>query len=119
VFISGCVGSSNDNAIGRDGYDGSPMLGPNIARAAIGVGANLLIGVGAVVGAVVTKDVPDGALVTGARRRSDDGCRPSVEGIPIVRTVCITNMYLGPISESVIILVKRWDCGHNGRVIQC
>ncbi|MGX1238444.1 UDP-3-O-[3-hydroxymyristoyl] glucosamine N-acyltransferase [Bradyrhizobium japonicum] len=72
VFISGCVGTSNDNAIGRNGYDGSPMLGPNIARgAAIGVGANLLpnvrIGVGAVVGAgaVVTKDVPDGAVVMG------------------------------------------------------
>jgi acetyltransferase-like isoleucine patch superfamily enzyme len=48
------------------------MLGPHIARgAAIGLGANLLpgvrIGVGAVVGAgaVVTKDVPDGALVMG------------------------------------------------------
>jgi acetyltransferase-like isoleucine patch superfamily enzyme len=72
VFISGCVGTSNDNAIGRNGYDGSPMLGPTIARgAAIGLGANLLpgvrIGVGAVVGAgaVVTKDVPDGALVMG------------------------------------------------------
>nr|WP_276575376.1 N-acetyltransferase [Bradyrhizobium sp. Oc8] len=72
VFISGCVGTSNDNAIGRNGYDGSPMLGPHIARgAAIGLGANLLpgvrIGVGAVVGAgaVVTKDVPDGSLVMG------------------------------------------------------
>jgi len=79
VFISGCVGASNDNAIGRNGYDGSPMFEPNIARgAAIGVGANLLpgvrIGVGAVVGAgaVVTKDVRDGALVMGVpgiRRR--------------------------------------------------
>ena len=80
VFVSGCVGTSNDNAIGRNGYDGSPMLGPHIARgAAIGVGANLLpgvrIGVGAIVGAgsVVTKDVPDGALVmgvpAGVRRR--------------------------------------------------
>ena len=80
VLIAGCVGTANDNAFGREGYDGLSMLGPNIARCArIGVGANLLpglrIGVGAVVsaGAVVTKDVPDGALVmgvpTGIRRR--------------------------------------------------
>lgn len=84
VFISGCVGTSNDNAIGRNGYDGSPMLGPTIARgAAIGVGANLLpgvrVGIGAMVGAgaVVTKDVPDGVLVTGVpaeiRRKLNGG----------------------------------------------
>ena len=82
VFISGCVGTSNDNVFSREGYKGLSMLGPNIARRArIGVGANLLpgvrIGVGAVViaGAVVTKDVPDGALAMGVRRRSDDGSK--------------------------------------------
>jgi acetyltransferase-like isoleucine patch superfamily enzyme len=60
------------------------MLGPTIARgAAIGVGANLLpgvrVGIGAMVGAgaVVTKDVPDGVLVTGVpaeiRRKLNGG----------------------------------------------
>jgi hypothetical protein len=67
VLISGCVGTSKDNAIGRNGYDGSPMLGPNSARARIGGGA--VVGANA----LVTKDVPDGALVmgvlTGIRRR--------------------------------------------------
>jgi acetyltransferase-like isoleucine patch superfamily enzyme len=72
VFISGGVGTSNDNGIGRNGYDEARVLGPHIARgAAIGVGANLLpgvrIGCKAIVGAgaVVTKDVPDGAVVMG------------------------------------------------------
>lgn len=72
VFISGGVGTSNDNAIGRNGYGSSEMLGPHIARgAAIGVGANLLpgvrIGEDAIVGAgaVVTKSVPGGARVMG------------------------------------------------------
>jgi acetyltransferase-like isoleucine patch superfamily enzyme len=72
VFISGCVGTSNDNAIGRNGCDASHMLGPHVGRgAAIGVGANLLpgvhIGEDAIVGAgaVVTKDVPAGMVVMG------------------------------------------------------
>jgi acetyltransferase-like isoleucine patch superfamily enzyme len=72
VFISGGVGTSNDNAIGRNGYDEQRSQGPYIAHgAAIGVGANLLpatrIGAHAIVGAgaVVTRDVPPGAVVMG------------------------------------------------------
>jgi acetyltransferase-like isoleucine patch superfamily enzyme len=76
VFISGGVGTSNDNGIGRNGYNESCAIGPRIAHgAAIGVGANLLpgvrIGAGAIVGAgaVVTKDVPDCAVVMGVPAR--------------------------------------------------
>lgn len=72
VFISGGVGTSNDNAIGRAGYEEDTIVGPHICRgAAIGVGANLLpgvrIGFDAIVGAgsVVTKDVPDRAVSMG------------------------------------------------------
>ncbi len=76
VFISGGVGTSNDNAFGRNGHDESRNCGPYIARgAAIGVGANLLpgvrIGKRAIVGAgaSVTKDVPDDAVVIGVPAR--------------------------------------------------
>ncbi|WP_406857084.1 DapH/DapD/GlmU-related protein [Alsobacter sp. KACC 23698] len=76
VFISGGVGTSNDNAIGRHGYLEDETRGPFIARgAAIGLGANLLpgirIGVRAVVGAgsVVTRSVADDALVMGVPAR--------------------------------------------------
>jgi acetyltransferase-like isoleucine patch superfamily enzyme len=76
VFISGGVGTSNDNAIGREGYQEAHIRGPHIARgAAIGVGANLLpgvrIGINAIVGAgaVVTKSVPDRALAMGVPAR--------------------------------------------------
>jgi acetyltransferase-like isoleucine patch superfamily enzyme len=79
VFISRCVGTENGNAIDRNSYDESRMLGPHIARgAAIGLGANLLpgvrIGEDAIVGAgaVVTKDVTDGTLVMGVPARIRD-----------------------------------------------
>lgn len=72
VFISGGVGTSNDNAIGRNGYQEDDIVGPYISKgAAIGVGANLLPGVrigrNAIVGAgsVVTRDVPDNAVSMG------------------------------------------------------
>jgi len=88
VFISGGVGTSNDNAIGRSGYDETRTRGPYIARgAAIGVGANLLpgvrIGERAIVGAgaVVTKDVADGAVVMGVPAQ----VRRSVESTAGVR----------------------------------
>jgi acetyltransferase-like isoleucine patch superfamily enzyme len=83
VFISGSVGTANDNAIGRNGYDNS-QVGPHIERgAAVGVGAQLLpgtrIGADAIVGAgaVVTRDVPPGTVVMGIPaqvvRQVDDG----------------------------------------------
>lgn len=72
VFISGGVGTSNDNAIGRNGYDADNIVGPYLAEgSAVGVGANLLpgvrIGKNAIVGAgsVVAKDVPDNAVAHG------------------------------------------------------
>lgn len=72
VFISGCVATANDNAIGRLGFDEDRIVGPYIEDgAAIGLGALLLpgthIGKSAIVGAgaVVTKDVPPYAVVMG------------------------------------------------------
>lgn len=72
VFISVCVGTTNDNAIGRLQFDEVRVVGPYIEDGvAIGVGASLLpgthIGKGAIVGAgaVVTKDVPPNAVVMG------------------------------------------------------
>lgn len=73
VFISLLVGSTNDNAIGKLGYQEGRVVGPHIEDgAAIGVGAMLLPAItihrNAVVGAgsVVTKDVPAGAVVMGS-----------------------------------------------------
>ena len=81
AFVSGHVGTANDNAIGRSGYSEANVRGPHIGKnAAIGVGAILLpnidIGEGAVVGAgaVVSKDVRAGDCVLGvpARPKSRD-----------------------------------------------
>lgn len=72
AFISGLVGMTNDNAMGRDGYDELQIQGPSIgANARIGAGAQILpninIGNGAIVaaGAVVTHDVDDAQTVVG------------------------------------------------------
>lgn len=72
VFISLCVGMTNDNLVGRGGYDEERIIGPQIEDyAVVGVGASILpavrIGRNATVGAgaVVTKDVPDNAVVMG------------------------------------------------------
>lgn len=73
VFISILVKTTNDNAIGKYGYDEEKIIGPTIQNGAlIGAGANLLprvnIGENSIVGAssVVTKDVPANKLVIGA-----------------------------------------------------
>lgn len=72
AFISGLVGMTNDNAMGREGYDESQILGPSVgANARIGAGAQILpnikIGDGAIVaaGAVVTHDVDIAQTVVG------------------------------------------------------
>ncbi|MGE0152192.1 MAG: DapH/DapD/GlmU-related protein [Reyranellaceae bacterium] len=79
VMISGGVLTSNDNTLGRTDFN-ERMRGPTIEDGAmIGIGARLLpnirIGRNALVaaGAVVTRDVPDGASVFGmpARPRGD------------------------------------------------
>lgn len=76
VFISGGVMTSNDNAIGRIGYEEERVQGPTMMDGvAIGVGAIVLpavvIGENAVVGAgaVVTKDVERNTLVMGIPAR--------------------------------------------------
>jgi acetyltransferase-like isoleucine patch superfamily enzyme len=75
VFISTGVLSTNDNAMGRQGYSGH-FRGPVIrSGAAIGAGVVILpskeIGRDATVGAgaVVTHDVPEGATVMGVPAR--------------------------------------------------
>lgn len=75
VFISTGVLSTNDNAMGREGYTGH-FRGPTIrSKAAVGAGVVILpnkeIGAGATVGAgaVVTHDVPAGATVMGVPAR--------------------------------------------------
>lgn len=76
VFISTMVGTTNDNALGEDGYDAERIIGPVIrSKAKIGAGATLLpgteIGAGAIVGAgaVVTKSVGPNELVMGMPAR--------------------------------------------------
>lgn len=76
VFISTHVATTNDNSMARQGYDDSRTTGPTIRRGAvIGACALLLpsteIGRNATVGAgaVVTKNVPEGATVIGIPAR--------------------------------------------------
>jgi acetyltransferase-like isoleucine patch superfamily enzyme len=76
VFIAMHVSSANDNAMGADSYDEEQVVGPTVgARARIGVGAILLPGVRVgedatvAAGALVTRDVPDGATVLGRPAR--------------------------------------------------
>jgi acetyltransferase-like isoleucine patch superfamily enzyme len=76
VFVSTLVGSTNDNAIGKQGYSAEHVVGPTIRDGAmVGAGAILLpaitIGENAIVGAgsVVTRDVEPGAVVMGVPAR--------------------------------------------------
>ncbi len=76
VFISTLVATTNDNAMGKQGYDPQLVIGPWIkAGAVVGAAANILprviVGKDSVVGAgaVVTKDVPDGKVVMGIPAR--------------------------------------------------
>jgi acetyltransferase-like isoleucine patch superfamily enzyme len=75
VFISLCVGTTNDNSMGKLGYN-EEMKGPTIEEGVvIGVGTSLLpgvrIGKNARIGAgsVVTKDIESNTLVMGVPAR--------------------------------------------------
>jgi acetyltransferase-like isoleucine patch superfamily enzyme len=80
VFISTHVSTTNDNALGKQGYEDGKILGPRFGDNCV-VGANSVflpgveVGAGAVVasGAVVTKSVAEGSRVFGipARTRGD------------------------------------------------
>ncbi|WP_047150860.1 N-acetyltransferase [Aneurinibacillus tyrosinisolvens] len=77
VFISINVGTTNDNAIGKTGYDENEINGPIIKDgAAIGAGATLLPNItiekDSIVGAgsVVTKNVESNTLAMGVPARS-------------------------------------------------
>ncbi len=76
VFVSVMVISTNDNAMGRDGYSENDVRGPIIEDyVTVGAGANILpnvtIGKNAIVGAsaLVTKDVVPNAVVMGIPAR--------------------------------------------------
>jgi acetyltransferase-like isoleucine patch superfamily enzyme len=76
VFISVLVGTVNDNAIGKLGYDQKRVQGPQIKNGvAVGAGAtilpNILIGEKAIIGAgsVVTKNVETQHMVIGMPAR--------------------------------------------------
>ena len=76
VFLSVLVSTTNDNSMGRMGYDEQRVRGPIIRRgASVGAAAVLLpgveIGENAVVGAgsVVTRSVPAGMVVVGSPAR--------------------------------------------------
>lgn len=79
AFISGLVGTANDNSIGRSRYEEGRTQGPTIgAGAVIGVGALLLpgidIGEHAIVGAgaVVTRNVAPGQRIMGLPARPSE-----------------------------------------------
>ena len=83
VFVSTMVGTTNDNAIGAEGYDEAAIQGPTLENGcAVGVGASLLprvrVGEGALVGAgsVLTKSVPAHMLAIGAPARPVRSLRP-------------------------------------------
>jgi len=72
VFVGPHCCSADDNTFGKDGYDPGDVLGAEIfENASLGEGVRLLpkvkIGKNAVIGAgaVVTKDVPEGATMMG------------------------------------------------------
>lgn len=76
VFVSTMVGSANDNAAGRAGYNEEQIAGPTLeSGSVIGAGATLLPGVrvGAdatvAAGAVVTRNVASGITVAGIPAR--------------------------------------------------
>jgi acetyltransferase-like isoleucine patch superfamily enzyme len=76
VFISVLVGTTNDNAMGREGYNDQSVRGPTVEDGAmVGAKANLLPGVvvgrGAVVGAgaLVTRPVEPETIVMGVPAR--------------------------------------------------
>lgn len=76
VFISVQVATTNDNTMGRSGYDEKHVKCPVIGNyVTVGAAANILpgvnIGENAVVGAgsVVTKDVPENKVVMGVPAR--------------------------------------------------
>ena len=72
VFISVLVATTNDNTMGREGYNEDQMQGPTISdHVTVGAAANILpgvhIGENAIIGAsaLVTKDVPAHKVVMG------------------------------------------------------
>lgn len=76
VFISVLVATTNDNTMGKAGYENGHVTGPHIkSGTVVGAAANILPGVvignGCVVGAgaLVTRDVPDRKVVMGMPAR--------------------------------------------------
>lgn len=76
VFISVHVSTTNDNNLGKQGYDESIIVGPIIKdNVRIGAKANILPGttigenVLVAAGSVVTKDIPNGKMIAGCPAR--------------------------------------------------